>query len=153
MKDSVPFMGLEGSLPCSQVDPPHRTQSRTRWIQSTPSALFKIDFYIFILPFTHVFLVVSSLQIVQSKFCMRFPSPICPAYHLLTWSYTNIWRRVQIVKLLIAQFIPASCSCLLVQIFSFTLCYQTPSMNVLPVVWNTKFHTHTKQRLELVFSY
>jgi hypothetical protein len=39
----------------------------------------------------------------------------------------------------------------LVQIFSLELCSQTPSVHVLPLMWETKFHTHAKQLAELCF--
>jgi hypothetical protein len=34
-----------------------------------------------------------------------------------------------------------------VHIFSSAPCSQTPSVYVLPLVWGTKFHTHTKQHI------
>jgi hypothetical protein len=33
------------------------------------------------------------------------------------------------------------------QIFSSAPCSQTPSICVLPLVWETKFHTHKKQQI------
>jgi hypothetical protein len=32
---------------------------------------------------------------------------------------------------------------------SWAPCSRTPSIYVLPLVWETKFHTHTKQQVEL----
>jgi hypothetical protein len=41
----------------------------------------------------------------------------------------------------------------LVQIFSLGPCSQTPSDYALPLMWETKFHNHTKQLAELFFLY
>jgi hypothetical protein len=37
-----------------------------------------------------------------------------------------------------------------IQIFSSAPCSQTSSICVLPLMWDTKFHTHTKQRIIIV---
>jgi hypothetical protein len=37
----------------------------------------------------------------------------------------------------------------LVQIFSSAPCSQTPSIYVVPLVWEIKFHTHKKQQVQL----
>jgi hypothetical protein len=36
-----------------------------------------------------------------------------------------------------------------VQKFSYAPCSQTPSIYVLPLMWETRFHTHTKQQVKL----
>jgi hypothetical protein len=39
----------------------------------------------------------------------------------------------------------------LVHIFSLEPCSETPSVDALPLMWETKFHTHTKQLAQLWF--
>jgi hypothetical protein len=56
------------------------------------------------------------------------------------------------MKLLIMECSPSSCHFLLyVQIFSSAPCSQTPSIYVLPLMWETKFYTNTKQQVKLQF--
>jgi hypothetical protein len=66
----------------------------------------------------------------------------CPSHPLCFDHPSNIWWRIQVIKLLIMQSSPATSS--LIQIFSSAPCSQTPSTYDLPLVWGTKFYTHTK---------
>jgi hypothetical protein len=61
------------------------------------------------------------------------------------WFYlpNNIWGWVQNMKLLIVQLSP----------FSLGPCSQTPLLYALPLMWETTFHTHTKQLTEIWFLY
>jgi len=57
----------------------------------------------------------------------------------------NIWWGVLTMKLLIMQSSPLSLlSSTWTQISSITPCSWTPSVSVLPWIWETKFHTYTK---------
>jgi hypothetical protein len=69
-----------------------------------------------------------------------------PSHH--PWlDHLNIWRSVQLTKLLIMQSSPASSDFLpLRSQYTPQHCSQTPSFWVLPLVWETKFHTHTVQQ-------
>jgi hypothetical protein len=54
----------------------------------------------------------------------------------------------------IVQLSPFSCYFIpLVQIFSLEPCSQTRLVYALPLMWETKFYTHTKQLTELWFVY
>jgi hypothetical protein len=48
-----------------------------------------------------------------------------------------IWWSVQVMKFLIMQSLPASR-----HFFPLRSCYRTPSIYVLPLLWETKFYTH-----------
>jgi hypothetical protein len=66
----------------------------------------------------------------------------------------NIWWSLEVMKLLIMQSSPVCRSILpppYVQIFSSTSCYQTPSIYVLTLMWETKFRTQTKQQIKSEF--
>jgi hypothetical protein len=54
----------------------------------------------------------------------------------------NIWWRIRVMELLITYFFPSSCQFL----GPSDLTFETPSIYeyVLPVVWETRFHTHIK---------
>jgi len=58
----------------------------------------------------------------------------------------NIWWSVKVVKLIIIQSSPASCHFLPLK---SKYSPQMPWIYVLPLVWETKFHTHTKQQVRL----
>jgi hypothetical protein len=58
----------------------------------------------------------------------------------------DIWGWVQNMKLLIMQLPPFSLLHLcLVQIFSSEPYFQTRLVYAVPLMWDTKFYTHTKQ--------
>jgi hypothetical protein len=78
--------------------------------------------------------------------------PHTPPPHPPWFDYpNNTWWRMQIMKVLIMQFSPSSCyflplgaNILLSTLFSSTSIY------VLPLMWETKFHTSTKQQVSIV---
>jgi hypothetical protein len=125
------FMEPKGSFPCSQ----HPAAS----------------------PYPYA--LVSSLYAYQSKFYVYFSSLQCALHHLLhppsLDHLKNMWVRGQITQLLIMQFptAPLPLHPSYVQIFPSAPCSQTPSVCVLPLMWQTKFHTHTKQQVKLYFVY
>jgi hypothetical protein len=64
------------------------------------------------------------------------------------WFYhpNNIWWRVQVMKLpSLSSFLQPPLCC--VQILSSMSCLPIPSTYVLHLVWNTKFHTQTKRKI------
>jgi hypothetical protein len=65
----------------------------------------------------------------------------CPSHSLWLDHSNYIWRRIQVMKLLSMQFSPTSCH--------FIPYSQTPSVCVHPLMWETKFHTHTNPRAKL----
>jgi hypothetical protein len=58
----------------------------------------------------------------------------------------NTWRRVQITKLLIMQFSPFSCHLI-------SLRSKYPLQRLVPLMSETKFHTHTEPRAKLQINY
>jgi hypothetical protein len=62
----------------------------------------------------------------------------------------NIWWSVQVMKFLIMQSSPAFCHFLpLRPKHSHQQPAQTPSIYILLLVWQTKFHNHTRQQINL----
>jgi hypothetical protein len=112
---------------------------------------------------SHIFQFISrsskwscSLLVLWPKFCVRFSSQPCVCYmscpsHPPWLDHSNkIWWSVNVAKLLVMQSSPASCHVFtLVQIFLSAYCSHTPSIFVLPLVWETKFHTYTIQHVKL----
>jgi hypothetical protein len=98
----------------------------------------------------------------SSKWSLPFTFPdqnfLC-IYHLFhayympctphtSWLYhpNNVWWCTQVMKLLIMQSFPAFCHFVPpTSIFTSASCSQTLLIYVLPLVWQTKFHTHTKR--------
>jgi hypothetical protein len=76
----------------------------------------------------------------------------CPA-HLIHLDLTCLMISGGWVKLWSSSFcnILLSPSLLSLNILFSEPCAQTPSVYALPLVWETKFHTHTKQLVELWF--
>jgi hypothetical protein len=70
------------------------------------------------------------------------------------WFYlpNNIWRSVEIMELPLEQLSPISCHLTLFgpNILLRTL-FSKPSIYACPLMWENKFHTHTKQLTELWF--
>ena len=87
------------------------------------------------------------------KLCMHSLSPpphACympsPSHHPCCDYPNNIWWGVLTMKVLIMQSFPVSLlSSTLTQISSITPCSWTPTVYVLPLNWETKFHTYTKK--------
>jgi hypothetical protein len=84
-------------------------------------------------------------------------NPCClPSSSYFPWFYhpNNSRWSVQVTKLLIIQSSPASHPFhppSYVQVFSCAPCSQTLSIYVLSLVWEIRFHTHTKQQVKLWF--
>jgi hypothetical protein len=97
-----------------------------------------------------VFRVFSFLRAFPPKPCtLLFPLPTCympcPPHSPWLDLPNDIWGWVQIMKFLTVQLSPFSH-----HLFPLRYKYsshnpQTPSVYALPLVWQTKFHTHTKQ--------
>jgi len=88
-----------------------------------------------------------NLVCISHTACMLHASPSHPSWFDHP---PNIWWSIQeLMKLLIIQSsltlpLPPSW----VQIFSSAPCSHTPSVSVLPLVWEINFHTHTKQQVK-----
>jgi hypothetical protein len=85
------------------------------------------------------------------KICMNFSHYVCDMAYpsnppWLDHSY-NIWRGVQVMKLLIAQFYPIYCYFFCyIQICSSAPCSWTPTLYVHPSLCGTMFHTCSEQQ-------
>jgi len=149
-------MEPEGSLPCSQ-QPATGPLSWARWIQSTPSDAISV---------TSIPMLYSHLCqcFLNDTFPRRFSdqnfvrishvSHVChPPYLPLLDHHNNILWSIKIMMLLlIMQSSPASTtSPLLGPELSSAPCSHTPSIYVLPLMWKTKFYTHTKQEVKFYF--
>jgi len=131
----------------------HRSLSWARWIHFTTSLIISLRSILILSPHLRGGLPSGLLPLgFQTKILYAFlvssMHVTCFAYYRLWFDHpNNIWWSVQVMKLLIMQFsssllsLPPS----QVQIFSSAPCSQTPSVYVLPVVWDTKLHSHTKQ--------
>jgi hypothetical protein len=78
----------------------------------------------------------------------------CPIHHILLYYHpSNVWLSVQVMKL-ISIHSPPSCHLLLPLRSKYSPQHpvlKTPSIYVLLLVWETKFHTHTQQQVKLQF--
>jgi hypothetical protein len=93
--------------------------------------------------------VVSSLQLFQQSFVYISHLPhacyVTRPPHARWLDYpNNIWRSLQVTELINSLVQPPAPSSLLVLSILITLF--SPAIFVLPIVWGTKFHTHTKQQ-------
>jgi hypothetical protein len=74
-----------------------------------------------------------------------------PPHTLWLDHYNCTWLRVQVMNFLIMQFSPIPPHFILVQILSSPPCYWT-SVYVLPLMSETKLHTHAEPQAKLYFS-
>jgi hypothetical protein len=78
------------------------------------------------------------------EFCFAVMNAACP-------NCSYIWRRVNVMKLLIIQLSLVSCYFISpgIKIFSSVPCSQTPSVHVCPLISETMFQIHTKLQTKL----
>jgi len=76
---------------------------------------------------------------------------VCPTHLILLdlIILTIFCKEYKVMKLLIMQSSPASCHFLYLR--SIYSPQHPPLMYVLPLIWGTKFHTHTKQQVKINF--
>lgn len=111
---------------------------------------------------------LSSILILSFLMCAGFPNglyPSCfpiniftrflrvyyirrPSHPLRRYYVSNIWRRVQFVKLSLRVSLPppppTSTRFSYLQIFFSAPCFQTHWNSVFPLIWETMFHAYTK---------
>jgi hypothetical protein len=103
---------------------------------------------------SQVFEVVSSLWGFQLTICVHFSQFSCLPHVRLNLSFV-VWSpskhmmnsSAQLAKIIFMKISSAFTTSSLVQTMSSAPSFQIPSSYVLPIIWTTKFHVHTKQRV------
>ena len=138
------------SLPHSQE---HATCPYHESDQSSPCPLFHLKTHFNIVHICVGLHIVFVPQVFTPKPCCISPVPhVCNRHTPSQSSWcdhpNNIWWWVQIIKTLIIQSSPLFCYLVhhQAQILS-----SVPSTYVPPWMWETKFHTHSKQQAKLKF--
>jgi hypothetical protein len=94
--------------------------------------------------------VVTTFQVFQRKYYTHFSSPhacyIPNPHPPPSDTPTYIWQKVQMMKVFIVKLLSSLLSLhpSLVQIVSKANCSTSPSASVLPLTWQSRFHTQTK---------